>query len=240
MRGAALAWMALLAIGWTVRADELPADIDPSIQQYAPHLKQLLKNELRFAQRVCEPSPEQLRNLEADCLAAFPQLLKKLSEQQQQMQRGRAPKDAADARQLIVASIASAVQNRLPAEAFGRYQSELEKRAAARRHAAVVNIVAQLDRQLVFTADQRAKLVAALDQSWKEDWSSVTEALQFGMDYLPDLPESLVAPVLDAKQKEAWQALPRQGRIQFGLAGLGLVQWIELEARGVNDGEVPP
>jgi hypothetical protein len=228
-----LACVALLWMPWAMQADEAPADIDPNLQQYVPHLKQMLKNELQFAVRVCESSSEQALQLETACLAAFPRVLKRLSDQQQLMQRGRAPKEAVDARQLIVSSITDAVRETQPAAAGARYAAEIQRRAAARRRAAILNLAAHLDRLLVLSAEQRSRLVESLDAGWQDDWQRLPEALQFGVDYLPPVPEALLAPVLNAKQMEIWKALPKQGPIQFGLPGLGLLQWVEVQGQGV-------
>jgi len=211
---------------------EVAVEVDPFAQQFQPQLKQILKSELRFVRTVCQPTDAEHKKLEAAGEKALKDVVKKMGDLQQKMQRGgQAIEIWPDPRQAISDGIANAVRNMLSEEQSQRYGDELTKRTAARKRAAVLNLVARLDRNLSLTSEQREKLVEKLDHDWKDSWGGQLETFLYGDDFLPVLPDQLVTPVLNARQREIWQAAPKQQAQIWGWAGLGFVQ--------VFDGDEP-
>ena len=158
--------------------------------------------------------------------------VKKFAEVQKKMQQGiRAGQEPQwpDPRKIISDALLKSVKESLSADQAKRYEAELEKRSAARKRAALLNLVAKLDKDLVLTADQRGKLSEALSTNWKDEWGQQIEVFMYGDTYMPVLPDAQVLPVLTDKQKQIWTAIPKQHNQIWGWAGFGFVQVMEVE-----------
>ena len=206
---------------------------DPLEQQFLQQFRQLSKTELSFVRAVCQPNAEQSKKIKAASEAALKTAVKKFTEIQKKMQQGvRAGEQPEwpDPRKLMSDALLKSVKESMSAEQAKRYEVELEKRAAARKRAALLNFVAKLDKDLVLTADQRGKLTEALDKNWKDSWCQQLEVFMYGDSYFPALPDAQVIPVLTDKQKQIWNGIPKQQNQIWGWAGGGFVQAVELEA----------
>ena len=206
---------------------------DPLEQQFLQQFRQLSKTELSFVRAVCQPNAEQSKKIKAASEAALKTAVKKFAEIQKKMQQGvRAGEQPEwpDPRKLMSDALLKSVKESMSAEQAKRYEVELEKRAAARKRAALLNFVAKLDKDLVLTADQRGKLTEALDKNWKDSWCQQLEVFMYGDSYFPALPDAQVIPVLTDKQKQIWNGIPKQQNQIWGWAGGGFVQAVELEA----------
>ena len=207
--------------------------VDPLEQQFLQQFRQLSKTELSFVRAVCQPNAEQSKKIKAASEAALKTAVKKFAEIQKKMQQGvRAGEQPEwpDPRKLMSDALLKSVKESMSAEQAKRYEVELEKRAAARKRAALLNFVAKLDKDLVLTADQRGKLTEALDKNWKDSWCQQLEVFMYGDSYFPALPDAQVIPVLTDKQKQIWNGIPKQQNQIWGWAGGGFVQAVELEA----------
>ncbi len=208
---------------------------DPLEQQFLQQFRQLSKTELSFVRAVCQPNAEQLKKIKTASEAALKTAVKKFAEIQKKMQQGiRAGEQSEwpDPRKLMSDVLLKSVKESMSAEQAKRYETELEKRAAARKRAALLNFVAKLDKDLVLTADQRGKLTEALDKNWKDSWCHQLEVFMYGDSYFPALPDAQVIPVLTEKQKQIWNGIPKQQNQIWGWAGGGFVQAVELEVEG--------
>ena len=209
--------------------------VDPLEQQFLQQFRQLSKTELSFVRAVCQPNAEQSKKIKAASEAALKTAVKKFAEIQKKMQQGvRAGEQPEwpDPRKLMSDALLKSVKESMSAEQAKRYEVELEKRAAARKRAALLNFVAKLDKDLVLTADQRGKLTEALDKNWKDSWCQQLEVFMYGDSYFPALPDAQVIPVLTYKQKQIWNGIPKQQNQIWGWAGGGFVQAVELEVEG--------
>ena len=209
--------------------------VDPLEQQFLQQFRQLSKTELSFVRAVCQPNAEQSKKIKAASEAALKTAVKKFAEIQKKMQQGvRAGEQPEwpDPRKLMSDALLKSVKESMSAEQAKRYEVELEKRAAARKRAALLNFVAKLDKDLVLTADQRGKLTEALDKNWKDSWCQQLEVFMYGDSYFPALPDAQVIPVLTDKQKQIWNGIPKQQNQIWGWAGGGFVQAVELEVEG--------
>jgi hypothetical protein len=193
-------------------------------QQFLPQFRRILTNELRFIRTVCKPTAAEQKTIQAAGDAALKSTLKKFGDMQRKAQQGRVQQQSAwpDPRQLIADALAESVRKTLSAEQAERYQSELEKRAAARKHAALANLVAKLDRDLILTSEQRDKLTAALESNWNDAWGGQLEVFLYGDDFLPVLPDKLVLPLLTEKQTNIWKATRKHQNTIGGWAGFGI------------------
>lgn len=204
---------------------------DPLEQQFLQQFRQLSKTELNFVRVVCRPNAEQDKKIKAASDAALKVAVKKFAEIQKKMQQGiRAGEEPQwpDPRKLMSDVLLKSVRTTLSAEQAKRYEAELEKRAAARKRAALLNLVAKLDKDLVLTAEQREKLTDALSSNWKDSWCQQLETFMYGDAYFPAVPDAHVLPVLTEKQKQIWNGIPKQHNMIWGWAGFGFVQAVDI------------
>ena len=220
-----------------VQAGEaLPAGGDPFEQQFRQQFGPLAKTELNFVRAVCQPNAEQSKKIKAASDAGMKTAVKKFAEVQKKMQQGVRPGEQPqwpDPRKLMSEVLLKTVKETMSADQAKRYEAELTKREASRKRAALLNLVAKLDKDLVLTADQRGKLTEALNSNWKDDWGQQLEVFMYGDTYMPVLPDAHVLPVLTEKQKQIWNSIPKQHNQIWGWAGFGFVQVMEVEEAAV-------
>lgn len=242
--GAALGGRAMIAEDFAIEAVEVgevllaaPAEAgdaaggDPLEQQFLQQFRQLSKTELNFVRVVCQPDKEQDKKLKAASAAALKMAVKKFAEIQKKLQQGmRAGEQPEwpDPRKLMSDVLLKSIKETMSEEAAKRYEAELEKRAAARKRAALLNLVAKLDKELVLTADQRGKLTEAINSNWKDSWCQQLETFMYGDAYMPVVPDAQILPVLSEKQKQIWNGIPKQHHQIWGWAGFGFVQGVDV------------
>ncbi len=211
---------------------------DPLEQQFLQQFRQLSKTELNFVRAVCQPNAEQYKMIKAAGDAGLKVAVKKFAEIQKKMQQGVRPgqePEWPDPRKLMADTLLKSVKQTLSADQAKRYEAELAKRAAARKRAALLNLIARLDKDLVLTADQRGNLTEALNSNWKDAWCQQLEVFMYGDTYMPVLPDAQVLPTLTEKQKQIWNGIPKQQNQIWGWAGGGFVQAVEIEDAVVVD-----
>ena len=191
-------------------------------QQFLPQFRRILATELRFVRTVCQTTPEQQKSIQAAGEAVLKSTVKKFGALQQKAGMGQVQQEWPDPRKLISDAIAESVKKTLAAEQVERYEAELAKRVAARKRAALVNLVAKVDRELILTAEQRDQLSKALEADWKDAWAGQLEVFLYGEDFLPVVPDAVLLPVLTDKQKAIWKATPRTQHMIGGWAGFGM------------------
>ena len=99
--------------------------------------------------------------------------------------------DHPDPRKPIAQAIAKSVGKILSPDLEARYQKELDQREAANKRVIVLGFVAQADKILALTPDQRLKFGKILDEKMErgvENSKTVPRAIQRGQ-YLPTMPE---------------------------------------------------
>lgn len=205
--------------------------VDPLEQQFLQQFRNLAKTELNFVRAVCRPNKEQDQKIKAASDVALKVAVKKFAEIQKKLQQGiRAGEQPEwpDPRKLMADVLLKSAKETLSSEQAKRYETELEKRAAARKRAALLNLVAKLDKDLVLTAEQREKLTDALNSNWKDAWCQQLEVFMYGDTYLPVLPDAQVLPALTEKQKQIWNGIPKQHNMIWGWAGFGFVQAVDI------------
>src|SRR5207245_1580194 len=107
----------------------------------------------------------------------------------------------------IADAVAKLVRTTLSPEQAARYQEELGKRPAARKRAAVLNLVVHVDKVLVLTPEQRDKLGKILEKKWHDSWNS-TQMLMYGDRFFPPMPDAEILPILTDAQKTVWRGIP--------------------------------
>jgi hypothetical protein len=190
-------------------------------QQFGPQLRQLYRTELHFLRMVCQPTKQEYEKIAADGEPALKEISTKLA----QNARGLS-NEQSDPRTPVTTALAKAVRTTLSPEQAARYQKELEQRAAARRQVVLLNLVAKIDKVLVLTADQRAKLGEVLEKNWNESWNQ-PQLLMYGAQYMPQMPDAKILPLLTQTQQTVWRGIQKVN-VRFGI-NLGILQGMELE-----------
>lgn len=200
------------------RAPQKPADADALVQQfeqqYGAQFRLMHKGELHFARVVCQLTKQQYEKIAADSEPALKATVKRFAQNFQGMQVGRVAVEQSDPRAAITEAIAKSVRATLPAEQAAKYQHELDQRAAARKQAVVLNLVAKADKVLVLTVEQRAKLRDVLESNWNESWAEM-QMLMHGGRYFPAMPDVKINPILTAPQQAVWRGVHKGVRFGF-------------------------
>lgn len=223
--------------GVAVQAAEAQVVGDPLEQQFRGQFRQLLKTELRFVQSVCRPNAEQYKKIKAAGVIGLKTTVKKFVDVQKQLQQGefRAGQQPQfpDPRQMISTALAQSVKQTLSADQWKSYEKELASRAAARKRAAQLNLIAKLDKDLVLSAEQRGKFTKLLDDNWQDSWGQQLEVYMYGEQFFPVLPDDKVMPLLTDKQKSIWSRLPKNPDTIWGWAGMGFIQAVDFGGEAV-------
>jgi hypothetical protein len=232
---AAVMWVstfALIELSGRASAQGVPeqevAQIRQFEQQYGPQFRILYKTELHFMRSVCQPTKQQFEKIAADGEPALKATIRKFAQET----RNGSFNNQSDPRTPIADALVKVVRTNLSPEQAARYQKELDERIAARKRAAALNLVAQLDKALVLTPEQRAKLSKVLESKWNASWNDL-QILMYGRQFFPRMPESEILPILTEAQTTVWRRMPKQS-ISFGGFN-GLVQVIQLEEEVWDD-----
>jgi hypothetical protein len=156
-----------------------------------------LEVEMAFVRKVCPPPLDQIDPIRND-------LKKCLIEGAQGP--ARLPCEVLQER------LVDAVALHLSRSEAAFYRAEVQKRRNHERAACVDTFVVLLDQQMSLSEKQRQALVAALLPKWRPDWSQTVEvACGTGETTLPEVPNELIEPLLDAEQITIWKGWPKNG-----------------------------
>jgi hypothetical protein len=190
------------------------ANLEPMIAQTTQQLRPLLRTELRFLSSASEPSPTQRREIALEGARAAKDAAKKVASVQNALQNGGWNGGTIpDARKLIREGLQGAAKARLSPEQFARYQEELDLKAKDQRKAITLNLVANLDRLLFLSNEQREKIGEALLSHWDERTFPTLENLANYETYFPVLPDRYIAPILNDAQRNTWNGVQK---VTFG------------------------
>jgi hypothetical protein len=207
-----------------VQKAALPAAVaannDPQVQQFIQQFRPAMRAEYYFIRTICAPSADQRKLIAREGEKALREASKSYADVQGrpvQVRNGRALYP--DPRKLIEDAMVKAIKPQLTPEQAAKYQAESDKRGADRKQAATRNFVAKLDQDLVLGPEQREKIAAAIAEHWDETWCQSIETLLYGDQFYPRLPDNLVVPYLDAKQKDVWNGTRNNQNYFFGFVG---------------------
>jgi len=205
-------------------------------QAYGQHFRQMMRTELHFMRLVTEPTKQQYEKIAADTEPAVKEAIRSLLVAANTGNVG----GQADPRGPIAAAVARSVRDTLSREQAARYEQEIEDRTAARKRAAVVNLVAMMDKLLALSAEQREKIGDVLTNNWTDSWGQ-PQMLLTGGQYVPTLPDAKINPILSEGQRLIWRYVPRTNT-RFGLNFTTPIVPIEDEAWGDDPAKkkVPP
>ena len=195
-------------------------NMEPQVRQFTQQFRSAMRAEYYFIRSVCAPTPEQRTRIAREGEKALREASAAYAQAQMRPMRMVNGRWAyPDPRKMIEEAMAKAVKPILTPDQAARYQAESEKRAADRKKAAARNIVSKLDQDLILTPEQREKLDEAVVARWDDSWCQSLETLLYGDQYYPRLPDDVVTPHLDDKQKEIWHGARQNQNFFFGFVG---------------------
>jgi hypothetical protein len=197
-----------------------PANMEPQVRQFTQQFRPGMRAEYYFIRTICAPTAEQRKAIAREGENALRAAAKTYAEVQGrpvQFRNGRATYP--DPRRLIEEGMAKAVRPILTPEQAARYQAESEKRTADRRQAVITTLVAKLDQDLLLNPQQREKIAAAMAEHWDDGWCQSLETLLYGDQFFPRLPDNVIVPHLDPKQRDIWHGSRSNQSFFFGFVG---------------------
>jgi hypothetical protein len=211
--------------------------------QYRPQFEQMLYAELAFFRRVCKPDANQFLEVakaaKADIHTALREFAVSMTSPRAVPAGQAQPAD--QPRAAVQKQLLSLAEAKLGPEKARLYRQECDKLAELRRHSVIMNVVASLDERLVLSPRQRDKLVESLSPKYDSSWEAYCEIYTSNPQYWPSIPDPLIVPLLDERQKGIWQQAmkPSFGRMirsgsQFG--GADEIQEIARMVAEVKDG----
>jgi hypothetical protein len=188
-------------------------------QAYGQQFRQILRTELHFMRLVTQPTKQEYEKIAADTEPSIKEAIRTLLIAANTGNVGA----QADARAPIATLVARSVQATLSREQAARYDKEVELRTAARKRAAVLNLVAMMDKVLGLNAQQRDEITKILTNNWTESWGQ-TQMLMMAGTYLPTLPDAKILPLLSDAQRDIWRGVPKtNARFGFNMSTIPLV-----------------
>ena len=207
------------------------AAVDQNIRNqeaaYRPQFQQMLYAELAILRRACKPDAKLFVEFAKAGKAGLHVPLREYVTAMNAPRmiingniQGRSGND--DPRLAIEKFLMPLTEAKLGPEKARLYRQECDKRAEARRHVTVLNLVAALDERLILTAQQRGKLVESLSAKYDNSWQQFFEVYGGFDQYFPPMPEQSIVPLLDEKQKSVWQETAKMsGQVYFGMVFRG-------------------
>ncbi len=199
------------------------------IQEMAQQQRPCLLAEYRLVREVCELDPTQRQAIAREGELALMDAATKCAEMQAKMMNGgwNGQEAQADPGKLIVAGLAKAVSQHLPAIQSEKYVAEIKKREDDFNLMTIHAIVTKIDRDLVLSGDQRESITREMKVKFQDAWSLSQSFLQYGDDYLPAAPDQAILPFLNSNQKKVWTQGQRNHGMVWGNFGMNGQQLAE-------------
>jgi hypothetical protein len=196
-----------------------------TIQQLRP----ALQVELNFVKSLCAATPEQMQQIKAEAL-------QQIADAAKDLERGNNGRQGFNqARRRVQDKVGELVHKKLsPAQAV-RYDDEIKKRYANLHQVCARNLVVALDEELSLTEWQRQKLFTELSDNWDDSWTlGVVLVATRTYQMLPNVPDELVVPYLDAAQRTLWNGLSKGNNTFWGVEfaaflGMGPPMFVDQE-----------
>ena len=191
------------------KLDLKPAN-DPQVQQFIPHFTQqfrpALLAELNFIRQTCDLVPAQRPKIKAVGEEALAEAVRAMAQQQVRQDGNVVQRDG---RRIIRDALAKVLKETLTPEQMEKYTDEATRRAALRKKAAILNVVARLDSTMCLTQEQRQKITESISSAWQEKWEQWLVMSVYGDQYVPIIPDNLLVGHLNADQKAVWTGLQK-------------------------------
>jgi hypothetical protein len=200
-----------------MRKAQLKANRDRMIQRYTQQGRPIVRGELLLVRTICQLNNEQLRPISRETEQTLAEFALEMSEQRDTVVMSRGTSSSPDACKQLQERLAIVIKKHLSPEQCALYKSEIDKRDANRKQAALSFLLDALDRDLFLSNKQQEKLRESLAAHWDDAWYLPLDYVLYGNQFYPMDLEQHVAPVLNENQKKTWQNLQK---VQ-GMWGLG-------------------
>lgn len=189
-------------------------------QELTNTLTNLIRVEIGFAKRVCNLTPDQIKQLSANMIASIDTMQDLTVDGNQDELFGFAGGST-----VIVANVAGGIAFKAdpvarvrsvfdgklaeiatPAE-LAKYRHEAKLRETFLREANIEVVIELLDKQLAFTTEQRDKLKLDLQARWDGADTFSFQMYMSNAEFYPVLPEIVMQRVLDKNQRQIWNQM---------------------------------
>jgi len=182
--------------------------------QFGRHFDQVVKTELHFIRIICQPTRQQYDAMATDGKLIRTKTIRKFSLQRQKGNRGSQSNDS-NTRTLIAEGLLLSAKRHLSADQAAIYERELIARKEAAKKVAILVTAGKLDRRLILDIPQRAQITKVLNENWNPSWGA-PQMLMRGGQFLPDIPDLKVTPILTDTQKKVLKTTTQQSNVFWG------------------------
>ncbi len=192
-------------------------NIDPMIQQMTTQGRPLIRAEVLFVRKVCQPGIDQLRTINREATAVLKDVATQIAEargrpRMRNVAQGKImPAPMPDANKLLRDGLAAVMKKDLTPRQWADYQAEVEKRSESQKKHGVAYLVDALDRELVLSDQQRAAIAESLAAHWDDSWVISLDYALYGNRFFPIGIDPYVTNQLSDNQKKVWQSVQRVG-----------------------------
>lgn len=242
-----LGWIVLQAIQPFVNTEDFVAEggagVEMILEEDLGEFRTMLKPELLFLRKVCDLSESEFQAMSQSCEASLREVVQQFVAEQEQQERdqndGKKPStEPKPLPQRIRESVSQIAECQLTPEQWARYSTEFQLRSAHQKRVAILNLVARLDHDLHLTTTQREQFVKLLEENWRESWSQSLVAFADESNFMPQLAQNDVRPILSPAQLEVLSELPYDD--EPDIWGNGSIDWIlDIDDAVVADDEAP-
>jgi hypothetical protein len=209
------------------RKAQLAANRARLIPHYTQQGRAIVRAELLLVRSRCQLSNEQLRPISRETEQTLAEFVQEIVDQNTGL-RPRGRSSSADATKQLQERVAIVIKRHLSSEQWALYKSEVDKRDASRKQAALNFLLDVMQRDLFLSKKQQEKLRESLSSHWDETWYLPVEYVLYGNQMYPTDMGQYLLPVLNEGQMRIWQ---RFQKVQ-GMWGLGN---ITIRADGEHD-----
>jgi hypothetical protein len=192
-----------------IRKAKLIASRDRMIQRFTQQGRPIVRGELLLVGTICELNYEQLRPISRETDQALAAFVLDMSEPRNGVQPQGAKSNYFDAARQLQERVSTVIKKHLKPDQWSLYKSEIDKRDAHRKQAAVSFLLDELNRELFLTSKQHERLRESLSSHWDDRWYLSLEYVLYGNSFYPMDLEQYVVPVLNTNQQKVWAGLQK-------------------------------
>ena len=176
-------------------------------RQAFEQLRPTFDRELRLLTAVAGPTPSQRREIAVEAARTIREQADSFMKRNPAQQVAVVQALYNDPTKLVRQHLQLAARGKLSKAQADRYRIELDRKEEDRKEVGVLNIAANLERQLNLGPEQREKLCESLRKYWDDrDLPSLENSSVYDL-YTPLLADAAIVPWLDDHQARIWRSL---------------------------------
>jgi hypothetical protein len=206
-----------------IRKAKLIANRDRLIQRFTQQGRPIARGELLLVRTICRLNNEELRSISRETERTLTDFVLEMVEQTNTGTKQRGASSSPDATKQLQERLAVVIKKHLSPEQSALYKSEIDKRDASRKQAALSFLLDALERDLVLSSKQQEMLRESLSSHWDDRWYLFLEYVLYGNGFYETALEQYLLPVLNEDQRKTWQSLQKvEGLRGFGNMTVGV------------------